>query len=268
MNSPPTRHSRPISAPYASQVILYEPTGKSFAHFPFTLFPFAQPFLNVSSDLAFDFPLQKLKTHSYGCGQILTPHRLRMPSCRTAVVIWEPLAFGLLCGGQAEKFTNRVFSLKEVSPRLEKKLLLDIRESTAETAIESMVNTINSFHQETWESDTRLLESWKLILQTKGEISNSQLAFEVGLSERRIQQLFKNQVGTTPKKIRKIIRFQYYMQSLVQSNYSSGLRDDYYDDAHFIRDLKKHSGMTPQLFNEYLKQYATSNDVGGASPFG
>ena len=80
-----------------------------------------------------------------------------------------------------------------------------------------------------------------------------QLSDEIGYSQKHFIDLFRQQVGITPKQYLKIMRFQkaiYAIESSQVIRWSEiALESGYYDQAHFIRDFKYFSGFTP---NEYL----------------
>jgi AraC-like DNA-binding protein len=74
------------------------------------------------------------------------------------------------------------------------------------------------------------------------------LSDQYGFSERYIQRLFIENVGLTPRSFFKIHRFNKSLE-LVRSSDSSltSIAYDcgYYDQAHFIKEFKKYTGMTP-----------------------
>ncbi|HEX2099532.1 MAG TPA: helix-turn-helix domain-containing protein [Candidatus Synoicihabitans sp.] len=78
------------------------------------------------------------------------------------------------------------------------------------------------------------------------------LADEIGLSQRRFIELFRREVGTTPKRFLRIRRFQHVLASIRgQQRISwSRLAADcgYADQAHLIRDFQAFTGTTPAAF--------------------
>jgi len=76
----------------------------------------------------------------------------------------------------------------------------------------------------------------------------NRLAAEFGFSERYIQKLFLNYVGITPKSFFSVQRFNKSLglvrsanMSLTNIAYECG----YYDQAHFIKEFKSYTGLTP-----------------------
>jgi AraC-like DNA-binding protein len=83
------------------------------------------------------------------------------------------------------------------------------------------------------------------------------LSDQIGYSQKHFIDLFKGQVGLSPKQYLKIMRFQKAIQE-IEANHSinwSNLAAEtgFYDQAHFINDFKNFSGFTP---NEYILRKA------------
>ena len=75
---------------------------------------------------------------------------------------------------------------------------------------------------------------------------------EIGLSQRRFIQLFREEVGVTPKIFHRIRRFQEVIR-LVENEQrvewaNIALRCGYFDQAHFIHDFRTFSGVTPTIY--------------------
>jgi AraC-like DNA-binding protein len=83
----------------------------------------------------------------------------------------------------------------------------------------------------------------------------SRIVEEVGLSSRHFIQLFRDQVGLTPKLFSRVGRFQKIVQ-IVHGKQSVdwaelALACGYYDQAHFIHDFQSFAGIKP---TDYLRQ--------------
>jgi AraC-like DNA-binding protein len=75
------------------------------------------------------------------------------------------------------------------------------------------------------------------------------VAERVGLSQRRLIQVFTAQVGLTPKLFCRVLRFQQvreYVDQATTLNWGQvALACNYCDQSHLIRDFQKFSGLTP-----------------------
>jgi len=91
------------------------------------------------------------------------------------------------------------------------------------------------------------------INNSRGQISMEELAGKTGVSNRQLLRKFNKCVGLPPKEFSKIVKFNNALnylnrfpgRSFTDTAYDCG----YFDQAHFIRDFKAYSGLTP---SEYL----------------
>lgn len=78
------------------------------------------------------------------------------------------------------------------------------------------------------------------------------LTDQIGLSKKRLIDLFRNQVGLTPKQYLRVQRFQqalYHMHRADSINWADlALTYGYYDQAHFIREFRALAGVTPTAY--------------------
>ena len=87
----------------------------------------------------------------------------------------------------------------------------------------------------------------------------TELSETIGLSRRRFEQIFRADIGMTPKAYQRLQRFR---RALVRIEDAAGvgwagfaLDRGYYDQAHLINEFGAHSGLTPR---EYLASRAGS----------
>jgi len=83
--------------------------------------------------------------------------------------------------------------------------------------------------------------------------SMAALADEIGLSQRRFIQLFRAEVGLTPKAFARVRRFHAVLNRLqdsVEPDWSDVAVDaGYCDQAHFIHEFKEFCGMSPARYH-------------------
>jgi methylphosphotriester-DNA--protein-cysteine methyltransferase len=86
----------------------------------------------------------------------------------------------------------------------------------------------------------------------------AKLGEALGLSARRLEQVFRTEVGLTPKAYQRLHRFR---QALVRIDRAAeigwarfALERGYYDQSHFVGEFRAHSGLTP---SEYVASRGT-----------
>jgi AraC-like DNA-binding protein len=88
------------------------------------------------------------------------------------------------------------------------------------------------------------------------------IAKDVGLSERRFIQVFKSEVGATPKLFSRVQRFQ-NARAIIHRHVEAAdwagiaIECGYFDQSHMIRDFQEFSGVSPAA---YLRQYRSFVD--------
>jgi hypothetical protein len=96
--------------------------------------------------------------------------------------------------------------------------------------------------------DNRFYRAFALILDKAGDL-DIEKDLDTGVSSRQLRRLFQFYIGDTPKVFSNIVRFQNILNSrLTNQNFKENkafLDCGYYDQAHFIKDFKRLSGITP-----------------------
>ena len=92
--------------------------------------------------------------------------------------------------------------------------------------------------------------------------SISSIVDRLGMSQRRFIDLFRNQVGVTPKAYARLRRFQHVLGCVEHATEVDwtvvALSCGYFDQAHFIHDFREFAGVTPSM---YLRFRASRNHV-------
>lgn len=99
-----------------------------------------------------------------------------------------------------------------------------------------------------------LLNAVKVIMDMHGAVSGHALSQTVFLSERQLERIFMQHLGTGVKTFSRIVRVNHSLHLLQAADGSiSGLAAEagYHDQSHFIRDFQALCGITPQ---GYLKR--------------
>jgi AraC-like DNA-binding protein len=105
------------------------------------------------------------------------------------------------------------------------------------------------------------------IMQTGGQLSITTLAGQFGVSYKQVERKFLAVVGVSPKFYSKIVRFLAVFDHMKSGSYrdwnSVAFSCGYYDQAHFIRDFKQFTGLTPGQFfgrQHYIADMLTSTE--------
>lgn len=92
--------------------------------------------------------------------------------------------------------------------------------------------------------DERKRKLFELIFTTNGEIPVKQLSERIYWSERQINRYFNQQFGLSLKTYCNILRFQASLQHIKQGELYPRL--NFTDQSHFIKEIKKLSGVSPK----------------------
>ena len=91
-----------------------------------------------------------------------------------------------------------------------------------------------------------------ILLQTKGQVSIDELSTKLGINRRQLERRFSSLIGLSPKQLTKIIRLQATLKVIEHKNFESltslAYENGYFDQAHFIKDFKEFTGVSPRRF--------------------
>jgi AraC-like DNA-binding protein len=89
----------------------------------------------------------------------------------------------------------------------------------------------------------------ELLARTQGELRVARLSREVGVSARRLNELFLRQIGLPAKRYARILRFRHAVQRLSTAPVTDlarlALECGYYDQPHLYRDFRELATLTP-----------------------
>jgi AraC-like DNA-binding protein len=95
--------------------------------------------------------------------------------------------------------------------------------------------------------------------EIEGEATVADLADRIGLSAKRLADVFRADVGLTPKRYRRVRRFQRALRRLNEGKQVDwadfALDCGYYDQPHFIRDFQAFSGLNPSSYTPRSEGY-------------
>jgi AraC-like DNA-binding protein len=104
------------------------------------------------------------------------------------------------------------------------------------------------------QTDNLIVEAVRIIYQTKGTIRIKELSERLFISQSPFEKRFRKLVGTTPKKFASIVRFNAVLDDLGSTKTLMDICYDnnFFDQAHFIKDFKQYTGDAPENFKRFL----------------
>ena len=98
------------------------------------------------------------------------------------------------------------------------------------------------------------------IVRSQGQLAMTELADKVNSHRRQIERRFNEAVGMSPKQLSRVVRLQATIKMMGQKKFVSltslALENGYYDQAHFIKDFREFTGLSPKSFFAANLQFA------------
>ena len=103
------------------------------------------------------------------------------------------------------------------------------------------------------------------IFHSKPQTPVAQVVDQLALSPTRFIQVFREDVGLTPKLFCRVQRFQQALRMIAQNDLTSwvdvALHCGYYDQSHFINDFQAFAGISPSHFAPQSREHFTNLPV-------
>jgi AraC-like DNA-binding protein len=164
-------------------------------------------------------------------------------------VRFHPWSAATFLGVSGDELRDRVIPLAAIASRIDR-LLGDwdgdtsdiVRERALIDALSTRVSAIPSVDPVA----QRLVAA---AIRSEDTLSVRGLAKRVGLGSRRVQAVFRDRVGLSPKQLLRINRFQRALglaRASAELSWSTiAIRAGYYDQAHLLHESNEIAGMTP-----------------------
>lgn len=173
----------------------------------------------------------------------------------TILVYFTEIGFTHFSSNPANELFNLSVSLDDIFEKgkvneTEEKLAMAITDRQRVKIIEQFL--LSQFKD--MQSDKLIVEALKLIYQSNGTIRIKELSEKLFISQSPLEKRFRKSVGTTAKKFASIVRFNSVLDTL---NHTKSLTEicyenNFFDQAHFIKDFKRFTGDTPEKFKRFL----------------
>ena len=173
----------------------------------------------------------------------------------TILVYFTEIGFAHFASHPAHELFNLSVSLEDVFDKkgvseMEEKLTFARTDKERIHIVERfLLSQLKDIH-----ADKLIVEAVKIIYQTKGTIRIKELNERLFISQSPFEKRFRKLVGTTPKKFASIVRFNTVIDHLGKTKSLTDICYDnnFFDQAHFIKDFKQYTGDTPENFKRFL----------------
>lgn len=173
----------------------------------------------------------------------------------TVLVYFTEIGFTHFSSNPANKLFNLSLSLDDI---FEKSSVNEVEEKLATASTDHQrVKIVEHFlltQLKDIQTDKLIIEAVKLIYQSKGTIRIKELNEKLFISQSPFEKRFRKVVGTTAKKFASIVRFNAVLDHMSETKTLTEIcyENNFYDQAHFIKDFKQFTGDTPENFKRFL----------------
>lgn len=173
----------------------------------------------------------------------------------TILVYFTEIGFTHFAARPANELFNLSLSLDNI---FHKKKIAAIEEKLAMAATDKQrIKLVERFlvsQLKDIETDKLIVEAVRLIYRSKGAIRIKELNEKLFISQSPFEKRFRKVVGTSAKKFASIVRFNAVLANLDNTKSLTDIcyENNFFDQAHFIKDFKQFTGDTPENFKRFL----------------
>lgn len=177
------------------------------------------------------------------------------PNIGTVLIYFTEIGFTHFASHPANELFNLSLSLDDIFDKnkveeVEDKLAVAIPDNQRIKIIEQfLLSQLKEI-----QTDKLIVEAVKLIYQSKGTIRIQELNKKLFISQSSFEKRFRKVVGTTAKKFSSIVRFNSVLDTMSETEPLTEIcyENNFFDQAHFIKDFKQFTGDTPEKFKRFL----------------
>ena len=173
----------------------------------------------------------------------------------TILVYFTEIGFTHFAIHPANELYNLSISLDDIFSR---QSIAQVQQKLASAQTDTLrVKAVEEFlisHLRETASDRLIESAVKMIYESKGTIRIKELNKIFHISQSPFEKRFRKIVGATPKKFASIVRFNAVIDSFARAKSLTeiGYENNFFDQAHFIKDFKQFTGDTPEQFKRHL----------------
>lgn len=158
-------------------------------------------------------------------------------------------AAAAILGAPASAVTDQGVALDALWGRGAGELLEQLHELPAAARRAWLAEVLNDRARRAPGASHVAVEAMRRIAASGGRVRIRELAARLGITDRRLQQLFQEHIGLSPKEACRLARFREVLvrrrRAPARSWAELALDAGYYDQAHLANDLKAFTGVTP-----------------------
>jgi AraC-like DNA-binding protein len=181
----------------------------------------------------------------------------------TTTIFLKPHALQTLLGVNASALTNQWVDLSEFSTGDLNMQLFEARNEQVRLTL--LTTFLASKLRQATTHDRLIEESLRIIHNNAGRATVRYLHECLNISERQFEKRFSQTVGLSPQFYIRVKRFTEAIR-LMKTRHYERLTDvahalNYYDQSHFIRDIKAFSGITPKSLFQKVDEFEADHKI-------
>lgn len=171
-------------------------------------------------------------------------------------IFFKPMGVYRLFGVPQSLINNQFICFEEFFGQSSREFIEELLEKkNLDHRIQHIENFIHSRKTQNTPNLECYQQAIRLMQQAQGNIKIKNLCNYLNISQRTFERNFKKNIGITPKSFNRIERLNFIFKNLTTPGNEVDLQDviyhlGYYDQSHFIHDLKKYCGDTPTCFDD------------------
>ncbi|MBP1041898.1 AraC family transcriptional regulator [Vagococcus sp. BWB3-3] len=142
------------------------------------------------------------------------------------------------------------YAFDSLNTVLDRKIIEAYTSALSITALKKEMDTLFLRQIGSYTDNQYVRYSLTKIIEQKGGVRVSDLAKDTCYSDKQLNRLFQQYIGTGVKTFSRIVRMKHAIELLPAANNLSSLieQTDHYDSAHFVHDFRKLYGITPSQY--------------------